>query len=79
MQKIRAINRYLEVVVCTNEANTTLMQELINLGISGFLKKGANANLWDIVDFIKSKFEPLDDADRKQVLDTIFPHLPIID
>lgn len=78
LERIRAINPYLEVVVYTNYDNAPVMQKLINLGIDGFLKKGADADLYDIVAFIKAKFEPLDEIHRKQLLDKVFQHIPPI-
>ncbi len=78
LEKIRAINPYIEVVVYTNYDNAPVMQKLINLGIDGFLKKGADAELYDIVAFIKSKFEPLEEEQRKQLLDKVFQQIPPI-
>ena len=75
LEKIRQINRYLEVVVYTNYDNAPVMQKLINLGIDGFLKKGTDVELYDIVAFIKSKFEPLEADERKQLLDRVFQHI----
>ncbi len=72
LEKIREINDYLEVVVYTNYDQAPVMQKLINLGIDGFLKKGAKVELYDIVAFIKSKFEPLDEDKRKILLNRIF-------
>jgi DNA-binding response OmpR family regulator len=79
LEKIRAINKYLEVIVYTNEGNAPVMEKLINLGIDGFLKKGADTNLWDIVAFIKSKFEPLNEDDRKRLLDVVFNRISTVD
>ena len=77
LEKIRAINAYVEVVVYTNYDNAPILQKLINLGIDGFLKKGANAELYDIVEFIKSKFEPLDEENRHKLLDKVFQKIPL--
>jgi DNA-binding response OmpR family regulator len=75
LEKIREINRYIEVVVYTNYDQAPVMQKLINLGIDGFLKKGARVELYDIVAFIKSKFEPLDEAERKILLKKVFQYI----
>jgi CheY-like chemotaxis protein len=75
LEKIREMKRYIEVVVYTNYDNAPVMQKLINLGIDGFLRKGARVELYDIVAFIKSKFEPLGEAERKILLNKVFQYI----
>lgn len=76
LEKIRDIAPYMEVVVYTNYTEVPIMKKLINLGVDGFIKKGADADLWDTVAFIKSKFEPISDENRKKILNKFFERLP---
>ena len=48
------------------------MQKLINLGVDGFIKKGAFADLWGTVEFIKSKFYPINEDKRKELMNGLF-------
>jgi len=77
LSEIRDLYPYIHVVVYTNYDDPTVMQKLINLGVDGFLKKGASANLWDMVEFIKSKLDPVDEKTRKELLTKMFNQLKI--
>jgi len=72
LQEIRTIDPLISVVVYTNYTETPVMQKLMNLGVDGFLKKGASADLWGTVEFIKSKFNPLDEEKRRELFDGLF-------
>jgi len=76
LKELRSISPYLQVVVYTNYSNAPVMQKLINLGVEGFIKKGAEADLWGMVEFIKSKFQPIDDVNRKKLLNKLFEQIP---
>jgi len=79
LKELRKIDPFVQVVVYTNYNDAPIMQKLINMGIDGFIKKGADAELWGTVEFIKSKFEPLDDDKRQEVLDKLFKQINISD
>jgi DNA-binding response OmpR family regulator len=71
LEKIREMSDHIEIVVYTNNNPAIAeMQKLINLGIDGFFKKDVNLN--DIVAFIKSKFEPMEEHKRKELFSRIF-------
>jgi len=76
LKELRNISPYLQVVVYTNYSNAPVMQKLINLGVEGFIKKGAEADLWGTVEFIKSKFQPINDENRKKLLNKLFEQIP---
>ena len=71
LRRIRELDPYIEVIVYTNYEEPPVMKKLLNLQVSGFLKKGADANLWDTVDFIKSKLMPLPPEQVKEVLNRV--------
>jgi len=75
LKEIRDLDPYIQVVVYTNYSETPIMQKLMNLGVDGFLKKGATADLWGTVEFIKSKFYPIDDERRKKILTDLFQYI----
>lgn len=77
LKELRKIDPFIQVVVYTNYNDAPIMQKLINLGIDGFIKKGADADLWGTVEFIKSKFEPLEDTERQELLDKLFTQINI--
>ena len=77
LKELRKIDPFIQVVVYTNYNDAPIMQKLINMEIDGFIKKGANADLWGTVEFIKSKFEPLEDDKRQELLDKLFTQINI--
>jgi len=76
LKEIRNIAPFMLVVVYTNYGNAPIMEKLINLGVEGFIKKGAEADLWGTVEFIKSKFQPINDEERKKLLNKLFEQIP---
>ena len=72
LEEIRAIDPFIYVVVYTNYTDAPIMQKLINLGVDGFIKKGAFADLWGTVEFIKSKFYPINEDKRKELMNGLF-------
>jgi len=59
LEHIRRVDPYVEVVVYTNYEDVPVMKKLINLGVDGYIKKGAEADLWNTVKVIKEKLDPL--------------------
>jgi DNA-binding response OmpR family regulator len=58
LEHIRKIDPYVEVVVYTNYEDPPVMKKLINLGVDGYINKGADADLWNTVKIIKEKLDP---------------------
>jgi DNA-binding response OmpR family regulator len=78
LKKIRESYPFLQVIVYTNYGDdSTQLQKLMNLGVDGFIKKGATADLAAAVNFIKNKLLPLDEISRKQLLNDFFQQLPV--
>ncbi len=72
LKEIREIDPYILVIVNTNYGDISIMQKLINIGVDGFLQKG---DLWKAIEFIKSKFYPIDDEKRKVLLDNLLDNI----
>ena len=71
LERIRQIDPYVEVVVYTNYGDPEIMQKLINFGVDGYIRKGASANIWEMVDAIKKKIDPFSEVERKAILDSL--------
>jgi CheY-like chemotaxis protein len=65
---IRKIDPYVDVIVYTNYQETAVMKKLMNLGVSGYINKGAQADLWATVDQIKARLAPVTDDERESLL-----------
>lgn len=72
LEGIRKVDPYVEVVVYTNYEDPPVMKRLINLGVEGYIKKGAEADLWQTVATIKAKLDPLSASQT----DTLLGSLP---
>lgn len=68
LEKIRDIDRYVEVFVYTNYEEPPVMKNLINLGIDGYINKGASADLWEMVKKVKEKLDPFSEEERVELL-----------
>lgn len=66
--KIRNINPYIDIIVYTNYAEFGDIKKLVNLGINGYVNKGPNADLSELVAMVKSKLEPMDENSMKVLL-----------
>lgn len=63
--KIRNINPYIDIIVYTNYAEFGDIKKLVNLGINGYVNKGPNADLRELISMVKSKLEPMDEDAMK--------------
>jgi DNA-binding NarL/FixJ family response regulator len=68
LEGIRKIDPYVEVVVYTNYQDPPVMRKLINLGIEGYISKGASADLWETVERVKSLLDPFSEKERNDLL-----------
>lgn len=71
LEGIRKVDPYVEVVVYTNYEDPPVMRRLINLGVEGYIKKGAEADLWETVDLIKAKLDPLSTSETDGLLGSL--------
>lgn len=71
LEGIRKFDPYVEVVVYTNYQEPPVMTKLINLGVEGYIKKGADADLWEMVALIKNKLDPLSPTETDDLLGSL--------
>jgi DNA-binding response OmpR family regulator len=71
LEAIRKTDPYVEVIVYTNYQEPPTMKKLINLGIDGYINKGADADLWETVAFIQSRLDPFTEDERTTLLQTL--------
>ena len=68
LKVIRSENPYIEIIVYTNFTEYGDIKKLINLGINGYVNKGAEAELDELIDIVKSKLEPLGVENTQRLL-----------
>lgn len=68
LEQVRVIDPYVEVVIYTNYQDPPVMKKLINLGVEGYINKGADADLWGTVEMVKAKLDPLSEKERSDLL-----------
>ncbi len=68
LHEVRKENPYIEIVVYTNFSEYGDIKKLINLGINGYIDKGSEAELDELIEFVKSKLEPLSEEATQRLL-----------
>ena len=68
LHEVRKENPYIEIVVYTNFSEYGDIKKLINLGINGYIDKGSEAELDELIEFVKSKLEPLSEEETQRLL-----------
>ncbi len=71
LKEIRKVRPYIFVIVYTNFSIFADIKTLTNIGVDGYVNKGADANLQELVDMIKGKLEPFSVTDIKTIIDEI--------
>jgi len=71
LKGIRSIDPYVEVIVYTNYQDPPVMKRLINLGVEGYINKGADADLWGTVEKVKARLDPFSEEERNTLLEAI--------
>ena len=68
LEQVREIDPYVDVIVYTNYQDPPVMKKLINLGVEGYINKGADADLWGTVEMVKARLDPLSEKERNDLL-----------
>lgn len=68
LKEIRKENPYIDIIVYTNYAQFGNIPKLVNMGINGYINKGATADLEELIDLVKEKLEPLDEQEMKTLI-----------
>jgi DNA-binding response OmpR family regulator len=72
LECIRKIDTYVTVIVYSNYGdNPSVLQKLINLGVEGFIRKGADADLWGTVKKVKSLLDPFSEDEKADLLSSL--------
>jgi DNA-binding response OmpR family regulator len=71
LEYLRTKDPYVEVVIYTNYQDPPIMKKLINLGVDGYINKGAEADLWATVKVIKDKLDPFSEGKKESILQSI--------
>ena len=70
LKGIRKVDPYVEVIIYTNYQDPPVMKNLIDLGIEGYINKGAEADLWEVVEKVKAKLDPFTEDRMDEILDS---------
>lgn len=72
LSEIRKEDPFITVIVYTNYSNFADIKKLTNIGIDGYINKGPQADLNELIEAIESKLAPLDDVS----IDALFKDIP---
>lgn len=70
LREIKKIRPYVFVVVYTNFSDFADLKVLTNIGIDGYVNKGADADLKELVDIVKDKLEPFTIEGMRTIIDS---------
>ena len=70
LRVIREVQPYVFVIVYTNFREFTDIKALVNIGIDGYVNKGADADLQSLVDMIKEKLQPFSMEQAQKIIET---------
>lgn len=68
LKQIREIDPFVDVIIYTNYSEFADIKKLTNIGIDGYINKGPNAELGELVNAIKEKLSPLSDEIALEIL-----------
>ncbi|WP_419017020.1 response regulator [Eubacterium callanderi] len=63
LKELRKIDPFVDVVIYTNYTEFADIKKLTNIGIDGYINKGPDADLSELIETIKEKLAPLDETD----------------
>lgn len=69
LKEIRKIRPYIFVIIYTNFSDFADIKALANIGIDGYVNKGPDSDLQELIDKIKEKLEPFSMDDMKAIID----------
>jgi len=71
LSAIRKDDPFVDVIVYTNYSEFADIKKLTNIGIDGYINKGPDADLQELIIAIKNKLAPLDDNTIDELLKDI--------
>lgn len=71
LTEIRKIDPFIDVIIYTNYTDFSDIKKLTNIGIEGYINKGPNAELTELLEAIKAKLAPLDEFVVGKLIDSL--------
>jgi DNA-binding response OmpR family regulator len=75
LEKIRSIDQYVEVIVYTNyptdSFDSNIIKKLFKFGVEEYVNKGADADLWEMVEKVESILDPFTQKETDELLEEI--------
>lgn len=68
LTEIRKIDPFVDVIIYTNYSEYTDLKKLANIGIQGYINKGPEADLQELISSIMSKLAPLSEDDLEKLV-----------
>lgn len=71
LKEIRKLDPFVDIIIYTNYTEFADIKKLTNIGIDGYINKGTEADLPELISVIKEKLMPLDETDITALLKDI--------
>ncbi len=68
LKEIRKENPYIDIIVYTNFEKYGEIKKLVNMGINGYLNKGPQAKLDELIDAVREKLEPMNEESTMRLI-----------
>lgn len=68
LKEIRKVRPYVLVIIYTNFSEFADIKALANIGIDGYVNKGPDADLEELVEMIKAKLAPFSEEDMDAIV-----------
>lgn len=68
LTEIRKLDPFVDVIIYTNYSEFADIKRLTNIGIQGYINKGPEANLQELIDSIMSKIAPMNEEDIAKLI-----------
>ena len=68
LAQIRKLDPFVDVLVYTNYSDFIELKKLTNIGIQGYINKGPEANLTELIDKIMSNLAPITEEDLNKLI-----------
>lgn len=71
LEHMRKIDPYVEVLVYSNHEDPEELKHFLNLRVSGYAKKGAESDVWALVEQVKTILEPMTTPERETFINSL--------
>lgn len=69
LSEIRKLDPFIDVVIYTNFTDFADIKKLTNIGIDGYINKGPEADLKELINYIMNKLAPMSEEDIAKLID----------